>query len=207
VASRFAAARSAPCERHSGQSLIALAATVLTFPAKRFVRAVGLPRLASVFLIAVIVAAIPNLMSAAGVSLLVGPAVVAALYNHLPGRAFVSSVIDGLANQPLSSISRGVEALLTAGFLALGMLVGNTVGAGLGLSYDPERITVSVPVSVLGAAIAAGELPHADGDPRRQAPGAEEALAPAAGSTPCTGRRGDRRPQPARRGAGPPRHA
>jgi uncharacterized membrane protein YjjP (DUF1212 family) len=147
--------------------LIALAATVLTFPAKRFVRAVGLPRLASVFLIAVIVAAIPNLMSAAGVSLLVGPAVVAALYNHLPGRAFVSSVIDGLANQPLSSISRGVEALLTAGFLALGMLVGNTVGAGLGLSYDPERITVSVPVSVLGAAIGVLGVGVAWGTPRR----------------------------------------
>jgi uncharacterized membrane protein YjjP (DUF1212 family) len=150
--------------------LIALAATVLTFPVERLVREFGLPRLATVFLIAVIVAAIPNLMSAAGVSLLVGPAVVAALYNNLPGRAFVSSVIDGLANQPLSSIARGVEALLTAGFLALGMLVGNTVGAGLGLSYDPERITVSVPVSVLGAAIGVLGIGVAWGTPRRSVP-------------------------------------
>ncbi len=147
--------------------LIALVATVLTFPVERLVRVVGLPRLASVFLIAVIVAAVPNLLSAAGVGVLVGPAVVAALYNHLPGRAFVSSVIDGLANQPLSSIARGAEALLTAGFLALGMLVGNTVGAGLGLSYDPERITVSAPVSVLGAAIGVLGIGVAWGTPRR----------------------------------------
>jgi uncharacterized membrane protein YjjP (DUF1212 family) len=147
--------------------VIALAATVLTFPVERFVRAIGLPRLATVFLIAVIVAAIPNLVSAAGVGVLIGPAVVAALYNHLPGRAFVSSVIDGLANQPLSSIARGVEALLTAGFLALGMLVGNSVGAGLGLSYDPERITVSVPVSVLGAAIGVLGIGVAWGTPGR----------------------------------------
>ncbi len=147
--------------------VIALAATVLTFPVERLVRATGLPRLATVFVVAVIVAAVPNLVSAAGVSVLVGPAVVAALYNHLPGRAFVSSVIDGLANQPLSSISRGVEALLTAGFLALGMLVGNSVGAGLGLTYDPERIAVSVPVAVLGAAIGVLGIGVAWGTPRR----------------------------------------
>ena len=60
--------------------LIALAATVLTFPVERLVGAVGLPRLATVFSIAVIVAAIPNLVSAAGVGVSVGPAVVAALY-------------------------------------------------------------------------------------------------------------------------------
>ncbi len=147
--------------------VIALAATVLTFPIERLVRATGLPRLATVFVVAVIVAAVPNLVSAAGVSVLVGPAVVAALYNHLPGRAFVSSVIDGLANQPLSSISRGVEALLTAGFLALGMLVGNSVGAGLGLTYDPDRIAASVPVAVLGAAIGVLGIGVAWGTPRR----------------------------------------
>ena len=147
--------------------LVALAATALTFPVGRLVSGVGLPKLTTVFLVAVIVAAIPNMASAAGAAVLVGPAVVAALYNYLPGRAFVSSVIDGLANQPLSSIARGVEALLTAGFLALGMLVGNRVGAGLGLTYDPDRISVSVPVSVLGAAIGAVGIGLAWGMPRR----------------------------------------
>ena len=91
----------------------------------------------------------------------------AALFNYLPGRALVSSVIDGLASAPVSSISRGVEALLTAGFLALGMLVGSSVGAGLGLGYDPGRAAVSVPVSVLGATTGALGIGLAWGMPRR----------------------------------------
>ena len=132
---------------------VALLATALTFPVGSLVERVQLPTIGAVFLSAVIAAAIPNLLSAAGVSLLVGPAVVGALYIFLPGRAFVSSVIDGLASQPLSSMARGIEALVTAGFLALGMLVGSRVGAGLGLDYDPDVATTRVVVSVIGAAI------------------------------------------------------
>ncbi len=147
--------------------LVAVAATALTFPVERVVARFGLPRLASVFLVAVIVAAVPNVVSAAGAGVLVGPAVVAALYNYLPGRAFVSSVIDGLASQPLSSIARGTEALLTASFLALGILLGSRVGAGLGLGYDPGRITVSVPISVLGVALGVVGIGLAWGTPLR----------------------------------------
>jgi uncharacterized membrane protein YjjP (DUF1212 family) len=132
---------------------VALLATALTFPVARLVERVELPAIGAVFLSAVSAAAIPNLLSAAGASVLVGPAVVGALYIYLPGRAFVSSVIDGLASQPLSSMARGIEAVLTAGFLELGMLVGSRVGAGLGLDYDPDVAATPVVLSVIGAAV------------------------------------------------------
>ncbi len=117
-------------------------------------------------MLAVIVAAVPNVVAALGVSILVGPAVVAALYNYLPGRALVSSVIDGLASAPVSAIARGTEAILTAAFLALGMLLGSRVGAGLGISYEPAQLDVPAPLSILGAAIGVLGIGLAWGTPR-----------------------------------------
>lgn len=148
--------------------LVAFLATALTFPIERLVRLLQLPVVAVTFFVAVIVAAIPNLLAAAGLTLLVGSAVVASLYIYLPGRALVSSVIDGLANSPLSSLSRGIEALLTAGFLALGMLVGNKIGAGLGLDYTPDVSATPLVESVAGAAIGVLGIAIAWAMPRAQ---------------------------------------
>lgn len=148
--------------------LVALLATALTFPIENAVRRLRLPSLAATFLGAVVVAAIPNLLAAAGVSLQVGPAVVGALYIYLPGRALVSSVIDGLANAPLSSMSRGLQALVTAGFLALGMLVGSQIGTGLGLDYDPDVTATPLLLSVIGAALGVLGLAAAWSMPRNQ---------------------------------------
>ena len=148
--------------------VVALLATILTFPIDALVRRLHFPALGATFLVATVVAAIPNLLAAAGVSLLVGPAVVGALFIHLPGRAFVSSVIDGLANSPLSSISRGIEAVATAGFLALGMLVGNKIGTGLGLSYTPDVTATPIPQSLIGSGLGVLGLAVAWTMPRRQ---------------------------------------
>ena len=133
--------------------LVALVASALTFPVSQLVTKLRFPAAGAAFLVALIAAAIPNLLSAAGLSLMVGPAVVATLFYYLPGRAFVSSVIDGLSGAPVSSLSRGIEALVTAGMLALGMLLGSQIGAGLGLHYDPSSSATPVALSVLGAAI------------------------------------------------------
>ena len=132
---------------------VALVATVLTFPIGRLVDRLRLPSTAATFLVAVIVAAIPNLLAAAGLNLRVGAAIVGALFIYLPGRAFVSSVIDGLANAPISSLARGIEAILAAGFLALGMLVGSRIGTGLGLNYEPNLDSTPLVLSIAGAAI------------------------------------------------------
>ncbi len=153
--------------------LVAMVATAFTFPIDGLVRRLRLPTIGVMFFLATIVAAIPNLLAAAGVSLLVGPAVVGALFPHLPGRAFVSSVIDGLSNAPLSSLSRGIQALATAGFLALGMLVGNRIGTGFGLSYEPDATSTPLVPSLIGAAVGIVGLAVAWSMPRRQ-------LAPAA---------------------------
>lgn len=148
--------------------LVATVAAACTLPLDGIVQRLRLPPIGVTFLLATIVAAIPNLLAAAGVSLLVGPAVVGALYPHLPGRAFVSSVIDGLSNAPLSSLSRGIQALATAGFLALGMLVGSRIGTGLGLNYEPDATSTPLLVALLGAAIGVAGLSVAWSMPRRQ---------------------------------------
>lgn len=141
--------------------LVALLATLLTFPVATIVERLRLPLVVGTALLAVILSAIPNLLAAAGLSLRVGPAVVGALFIYLPGRALVSAVIDGLANAPISAIARALEAGVAAGALALGMLAGSKIGAGLGLSYTPNLtatpLAVSVPaaaVGVLGLAVA-----------------------------------------------------
>ncbi len=133
--------------------VVALAATVVTFPVSRLVSRLRLPTTAATFLIAVLVAAIPNLLAAAGLSLRLGPAIVGALFIYLPGRAFVSSVIDGIANAPVSSLARAIEALLTAGFLALGMLVGNRIGTGFGLDYEPNLNSTPLALSIIAAGV------------------------------------------------------
>ncbi|HEX9258255.1 MAG TPA: threonine/serine exporter family protein [Acidimicrobiales bacterium] len=155
---------------HVGTLVVALMATALTFPLGGLVRRLQLPSLAATFLAAVVVAAIPNMLGAAGVSLHVGPAVVGALFIYLPGRAFVSSVIDGLANATLSSLSRGIQALTTAGFLALGMLVGNRIGAGLGLAYEPDVTATALWASIIGAALGVLGIAVAWSMPLRQLP-------------------------------------
>jgi uncharacterized membrane protein YjjP (DUF1212 family) len=146
--------------------LVALAATVLVFPVQYVVDRLDLPRWSGTFLAALIIAAVPNLLLAAGVGVHVGPAVVGALYIYLPGRALVSSVIDGLANAPLSGLARGLEAVVTAGLLAIGMLVGAGIGAGLGLTYSPNTDAQPVVLTALAAGIGVLGLALAWGMPR-----------------------------------------
>lgn len=147
---------------------VALAATAVTFPVHGLVTRLRFPSLATTMLVAVLVAAIPNVAAAVGVPVLVGPAVVGALFPHLPGRAFVSAVIDGLANASVSSLSRGVQALSTAGFLALGMLAGTSIGTGLGLTFEPSTAVTPLLQTLAGAAIGVLGLAVAWSMPRRQ---------------------------------------
>jgi uncharacterized membrane protein YjjP (DUF1212 family) len=148
--------------------LVALVATLLIAPVAPVVERLHLPWVFGTGLSAVVIAAVPNLAAAAGTSLAVGPAVVGALFVYLPGVAVVSSVIDGLNNAPLSAVARGMSAAVTAGALALGMLAGSTLGAGLGLQYKPPDITsVPIVVSVVGAALGMMGLAIAQDIPRR----------------------------------------
>ncbi len=132
---------------------VALVATLMTFPVAGLVRRLGLADISGTFLAAIVLAAVPNLAASAGIPIAVGPAVVGGLFIYLPGRMLVSSVLDGLHNAPLSSLARGLRALVTGGALAVGMLAGGTIGAGLGLAYVPDTTSVPLGFSVLGVAL------------------------------------------------------
>lgn len=153
---------------HAMTVAVALAATLATPPIASLVSRLRLGELAGTFLSAVILAAVPNLAAAAGLPIHVGPAVVAGLFIYLPGRQLVASVVDGLNGAPVSSVARGLQALITAGALAVGMLFGGTIGAGLGLTYTPAQGAVPLAVSVGGAAVGVLGLAVAWAMPRRQ---------------------------------------
>ncbi len=146
--------------------LIALLATALTFPVNSVVARLRLPLISGTFAAAVILAAVPNLIAAAGVALSVAAAVVGGLFIHLPGRAFVTAVIDGLANAPVSAITRAFEALLTAGALAVGVIVGGEIGAGLGVELQADFTSAPLWISVLASAFGVLGIAIAWGMPR-----------------------------------------
>ena len=128
-------------------------ATALTLPVNSVVGWLRLPLISGTFVAAVILAAVPNLLAAAGLSFSIAAAVVGGLFIYLPGRAFVTAVIDGLANAPVSAITRAFEALITAGALALGVMVGGEIGAGLGVELQADVTSAPLWVSVLAAGV------------------------------------------------------
>jgi uncharacterized membrane protein YjjP (DUF1212 family) len=71
---------------------------------------------------AVVVVSVPYAAGAAGLEFRVSPAVVGGLYPLLPGGALVASVTDGLMGAPISSLARGLGAIVTAVGVALGVL-------------------------------------------------------------------------------------
>jgi uncharacterized membrane protein YjjP (DUF1212 family) len=146
--------------------LVALLAMTLTFPVNSVVGKLRLPLISGTFAAAVILAAVPNLLAAAGVTLSIAAAVVGGLFIYLPGRAFVTAVIDSLANAPVSAITRAFEALLTAGALALGVVVGGEIGAGLGVEIEADFTSAPLWISVLASAVGVLGIAVAWGMPR-----------------------------------------
>ena len=146
--------------------LVALLATTLCFPVSSVVARLRLPAISGTFVAAIILAAVPNLLAAAGLSFSIAAAVVGGLFIYLPGRAFVTAVIDSLANAPVSAITRAFEALLTAGALALGVVVGGKIGAGLGVELQADFLSTPLWISVLAAAVGILGIAVAWGMPR-----------------------------------------
>ncbi len=146
---------------------VAVVATILTLPLRTLVARITLPNVFGLFLTAALLSLVPNVAASAGVPLEVGPAVVGALFINLPGLAVVSSVIDGISGAPISAVARGLGAVVSAGGLALGMLAGSALGAGLGLAYDPRTSGVPLLVSTAGAALGMAGLAVSWGIPRR----------------------------------------
>ena len=146
--------------------LVALLATALTLPVNSVVGRLRLPLISGTFVAAIILAAVPNLLAAAGLSFSIAAAVVGGLFIYLPGRAFVTAVIDGLGNAPVSAITRAFEALITAGALALGVVVGGEIGAGLGVELQADVTSAPLWISVLAAGVGVLGIAVAWGMPR-----------------------------------------
>lgn len=146
--------------------LVALLATLVSLPVSSVIRRLRLPNVAGTVAAAIVLAAIPNLLIGAGLSFTLSAAVVGGLFIYLPGRAFVSAVIDGLANAPVSAIARGYEALVTAGALAFGIVIGGRIGAGLGVELQVDTAAAPVWLSILGVAMGVLGLAVAWGMPR-----------------------------------------
>ena len=146
--------------------LVALLATALTLPVNSVVSRLRLPLISATFVAAIILAAVPNLLAAAGLSFSLAAAVVGGLFIYLPGRAFVTAVIDGLGNAPVSAITRAFEALITAGALALGVVVGGEIGAGLGVELQADVTSAPLWISVLAAGVGVLGIAVAWGMPR-----------------------------------------
>lgn len=146
--------------------LVALLTTVLTFPIEATVSRLRMPRITITILAAIVLAAVPNALAGAGLEFALSAAVVAGLFVHLPGRALVSAVIDGLNSAPISAMARAFEAMTTAGALAFGVILGGSIGAGLGVELSIDAAAVPLWLSVPGAAIGVLGLAVAWGMPR-----------------------------------------
>ena len=110
-----------------GDALSAVAAAVATLvvsPVVAVVRRTPVPEVFAIVAAAFVGVMVPYLAAWSGIELRVPPAALGAIYPFLPGAAFVASVTDGLSGSPLSSLARGMEALLAGLGVALGVLLG-----------------------------------------------------------------------------------
>lgn len=136
-----------------------VAATALIFPVLPAVRRGRIPEVFIVFVGAAIVTAVPYAMAWAGLELVVGAAVIGGLYQFLPGALLVASVTDGLSNAPMSSLARGLQAMVTATGIALAVLAVLSITAALEVSGSGVSLIAWGPVvTVVAAGVAIGGL-------------------------------------------------
>lgn len=89
----------------------------------------------------------------------VSPAVVGGLYQLLPGAALVAAVTDGLSGALQSATARGLQAMVTAVGVALGVLGGLSIADGFGIVLpDVPAGPWAGWVTALAAAVAVGLL-------------------------------------------------
>lgn len=88
-------------------------------------RGVSRSRVPAVFatiLAAAITVAVPSAAAWLGMPIVLSSAIIGGLYPLLPGGALVASVTDGLSGAPLSSMAKGLQALIVATAIAVGVI-------------------------------------------------------------------------------------
>jgi len=140
-------------------AVVGVVATAVALPVVGIVSRMRIPDIFSVLAGAIVVVLVPDLVVWAGVDFPAGSAAVGGLYQFLPGRLLVASVRDGLSGAPLTALARGLQAIVLAVAVAVGVLVGLRVAELLGIVV-PSTPTGQwgIMITVLGAGAAVGAL-------------------------------------------------
>lgn len=138
---------------------VGIAASALVLPILGFVRRLKLPDVFVVLVGAAGIALLPYVAVWLGVEFAVGAAVIGGLYQFLPGRALVASVGDGLSGAPVSALARGLQAVVVAVGVAVGVLASLALVEALNITLPdvgPQRW--DTPITALAAGTAVGAL-------------------------------------------------
>ncbi len=140
-------------------ALVGVTATAIALPLVSLVSKARIPDIFSVLAGVIVVVLVPDLVLWAGVDFPAGAAAVGGLYQFLPGRLLVASVRDGLSGAPLTALARGLQAIVLAVAVAVGVLVGLRVAEFLGVVIPTVPTGQwGVVITVLGAGAAVGAL-------------------------------------------------
>jgi uncharacterized membrane protein YjjB (DUF3815 family) len=138
---------------------VGVAATALLLPLLSLVARSRVPDVFVVLVGAAGVVLLPYAVVWVGLEFAVGPAVIGGLYQFLPGRALVSSVSDGLSGAPVSALARGLQAIVVAVGVAVGVLA--ALGIVDTLDIDLPAIAITpwpAVVTMVAAGVAVGAL-------------------------------------------------
>ncbi len=138
--------------------LVGIGATALVLPVVAAVSRARIPDVFATLVGTIGVVSVPYLLVWAGLDFPVGPAAVGGLYQFLPGRMLVASVNDGLSGAPTSALARGLQAVVLAVGVAVGVLATLRLAEVLGVSVpevSPGRWGVVITMVAAGAAAGA----------------------------------------------------
>ncbi len=138
--------------------LVGIGATALVLPVVAVVSRARIPDVFATLVGTIGVVSVPYLLVWAGLDFPVGPAAVGGLYQFLPGRMLVASVNDGLSGAPTSALARGLQAVVLAVGVAVGVLATLRLAEVLGVSVpevSPGRWGVVITMVAAGAAAGA----------------------------------------------------
>lgn len=136
------------------------------------------PAVFAMMLAAAIVVAAPSAAAWAGVPIVLAPAIIGGLYPLLPGGALVASVTDGLSGAPLSSMAKGLQAVVSATATAVGAIAALSLSDRLGISSDAIGVVPSRWLELGAAGVAVAGLGLARSMPMRHVlPAAAVAMA------------------------------
>lgn len=142
------------------QSVLAgVAATALALPVVAAVGRVRIPDVFATLFGAITVVMLPYALVWAGWDFPVGAAAVGGLYQFLPGRMLVASVNDGLSGSPVSALARGLQAVVSAVGVAVGVLATLRLAEVIGIQIAAIQVgRWGVIITMLAAGAAVGAL-------------------------------------------------